>query len=645
MKIKIALTYLFFLTGLLARADTLDIRGRPLDQPIALTPFSRVVEDSTQALSAPEMLAHPEWFGAFDSLHKKSPTGIYWVRTTIRNSGEEARPIILSFSNLSYVDLYGLAGDSLVLRRVAGTFRPAREITPGDGREYFSLSLPPHTVYALNIKVHHIKHYWPNLQFYCQDAPAFRASARHKEMIDQLIFGALGIFFLHTLISWIASFYRPYLWLLLFIVAYGLQSMSLGGYFIDWLTPEAPLTGWLWNIHLVHAGAIGGLLLILDFWKMNERWPELYRLYRGVIVGLTIVSTVSFGIDVLTTNYSLMNTINQLYLAGCIISIIYGLVVIWRGLSRSGRILGYGYILYLSGYGVSMILLVLLKEKALLPSFYLGSFSILSVTLFFSTALKVELLQHEAEKNRVLIQLNELQQQQNQRLEQQVRERTRELLASNHELSHKKIQLEDRNNRIETLIQELHHRVKNNLQLLYGLIRLQLPNIKDTSAKDVLEKNLNRIRAMSIVNEKLGQTDDASLVNLYDFTHETVRHLSTMYDGSGNLDLQFFVARHITVPANFAVPFGLILSELLTNSFKYGLPDNARPAIYLSVSLSGKRQLEFLYHDNGHGYSASTRPENEFSGLSLVKELTRQLHGSMETWYEGGLHYKFLIPV
>jgi two-component sensor histidine kinase len=630
-KVKLYLICLCCLGSFFSQADTLDTHCCRFDKPINLNHWSQVLEDDTQMRTVQQLAAHPDWFISPDSLHQKSPIGIYWLKTAIGNSGEEPKVLILSFSNLSYVDLYEWAGDSLVLSRKGGTFRPVREIHQGDARDFFSLTIPPHTVYTLFLKVHHTKHYWPGLRFYLQDGFAFRASLQKKQMIDLWILGAISIFLLYSLLSWVVSFHRFYLWLVLFIAASGLYSLSMEGYFIDWFTPEAPEAGWLWNIHLIHAGTIGGLLLVIDFWGMKSNWPRLYRLYIIVIIGQVIISLISLGIDLLTGNFHLMNAINLFYMGCCVITAFYGLIVAWPGLSRPGRILGYGYSLYLTGYAVCIILFSLFQERAIMSITYVGNFSILAVIILFSTALKEELHKHEADKNKALLQLNELQQQQNQGLEQLILERTHDL--------------QERNNSIETLMQELHHRVKNNLQLLYGLIRLQLPEIKDRSAKDMMQNNLNRIRAMSIVNEKLFQSGDTSVVNLHDFVLETTQHVSTMYNGRGAVDLQLVIAADITVPVHFAVPFGLILTELLTNSFKYAFPDNDLPAIGLFVSLSEKRQLELRYNDNGKGYSLSTVPKKGFSGLSLVRDLARQLHGSMETWYEDGLYYKFLMPV
>lgn len=592
---------------------------------------SRVFEDSTDALSVSQVFVHPDWFVSPDSLHKRSPTDVYWVKTAVDNNEGSIKMVVLSFSNLSYVELYAYAGDSLVTTRKAGTFRPAREITQGDAREYFTLAIPPHTTYTLYLRVLHTKHYWPTLRFYLEDAFAFGTFLQRKLMIDLWILGAISIFLLYSLLSWIVSFHRFYLWLVLFIAASGLYSLSMEGYFIDWFTPENPLAGWMWNIHMIHLGTIGGLLLVVDFWDMKFRWPRLYRLYMLLVIGQVIVSLVSLGIDLFTGNFHLMNTINLGYMACCVATASYGLVVAWSGLSRPGRLLGYGYFLYLAGYAVCIVLFATFQERAIMPITYLGNFSILAVIILFSTALKEELHKHEADKNEALLRLNELQQQHNLGLEQMIQERTQDL--------------QERNIRIETLMQELHHRVKNNLQLLYGLIRLQLPEIKDHSAKDILQKNLNRIRAMSIVNEKLFQSGDTPVVNLHDFVKEITQHVNTMYNGGRIVDVRLSIPENITVSVHFAVPFGLILTELLTNSFKYALEDNKHPAIGLKVSLSAQRQLELLYNDNGKGYSVSSVPKEGFSGLSLVGDLARQLHGSMETWFEEGLYYRFLMPV
>ncbi len=648
--------YLFcilFYTGMMVAfgADTLDDRRLERGSAISLTPYSEWCEDTTRALTAVDLLRHPEWMQSPGEFHERSRTGIYWVRTAVVNRGEMPLNVGLSFSNLSLVDLYlgrGSGegdGGSTLQHRKAGTFRPAGELQAGDGREWLVLNIPPHEGYTLLLRVYHTKHYWPDLSFYARREGPFRQAMYVHRIIDALIMGAVAILFLYSLLSWLISFYRPYLWLLLFVGASGLYSFSMGGYFIDLLTPGSPEKGWLWNIHLIHAGTIAALILLIDFWRMNQRWPALYKLLKAIILGLGIASLLSFLIDYFTSNYAAMNNLNLLFMTICVVSAAYVMVRAWPQLRRPERILGYGYAIYMLGYFICIVLWAVLHERAMLVTAYFSNIAMLCVILLFSIALKEELRLYEKEKNKALRQLNDLRQEQNLMLEKLVMERTRDLKFSNEALVQKQSQLEDRNQRIETLMQEVRHRVKNNLQLLYGLMKLQLPDISDLPAKEVLMKMISRVRAMSIVNEILYADDDDSLLLLRDFIRETAAHVSMMYDVDQQADLRLDLEEDIAVPANFAIPFGLILTELLTNSLKYTLGGDGRISIDIYLRKAADGWLQFEYRNNICGPSVLPGEEKGFSGLNLVRDLVRQLHGRMESWIAGGWCYRIEAPV
>jgi two-component sensor histidine kinase len=628
--LRLGLYCLLLIISLACRADPGTIILNRFIKKVELSTCLKVYEDTSKRLTLLEVMAHPSWFVEPQQFHRQSPRDIYWAQTTIHNPSDEQRQMVLSFNNLSYVHLYILSGDTLMETRSAGTFQPISQIKEGDGREYFTLEIPGNSTYTLYLQVHHTKNYWPSLRFTLQDVKLFQAIQQRKLLLNLLMLGAVGVFLLYSLLSYFVSFYRLYLWLALYIASSGLYALSMKGYLIDWITPEHPIRGWICNIHFIHAAMIGGILLVSNFWKVKEQQPVLYRLFMFLIAGMILISILSFTLDFFWSNYSLMNMINLFYMGFCTVAASYGLIKIWPTLNRPGRILAGGYILYLLGYIIVIVLFAVLRENAIETTSGFVNLGTLLVIVLFSTALKEELHQDQADKNRVLLQLNELQQRQNEDLERLIQERT--------------YALQERNERIETLMLELHHRVKNNLQLLYGLIRLQLPDVGDPLAKDLLRNNLSRIQAMSIVNEKLFQSGDALMVNLADFGLETVNHVFTMYGEQETPVLHLAITPDILLPVSVAVPVGLVLTELLTNSFKHAFLGDTKPLIRLSGILE-QEMLDIRYSDNGDmEYHPRPNPRG-FSGMMLIRDLVRQLHGSMESWYENGLHYKIKIPV
>ena len=137
---------------------------------------------------------------------------------------------------------------------------------------------------------------------------------------------------------------------------------------------------------------------------------------------------------------------------------------------------------------------------------------------------------HEAAKQAALQELSRLQSEQNSILENKVSERTEELAISNKRLLKQKQLLAERNSKIEILINELNHRVKNNLQLLYSLLSLQLPIVKDGASREILKGNIGKIRAMMLVNQKLFNFEQGRGVGLCEFIGELAAHLQKIYD-------------------------------------------------------------------------------------------------------------------
>jgi two-component sensor histidine kinase len=207
-----------------------------------------------------------------------------------------------------------------------------------------------------------------------------------------------------------------------------------------------------------------------------------------------------------------------------------------------------------------------------------------------------------------------------------------------------KMELSLRNKEKELLVNEIHHRVKNNLQLMYSLATLQLPTISDKKAKDLWQKNLNQLKSMSLVNEKLYNTEGVTSFELKGFIQELVEHFKTLHGDYKNalFDLQF--KGDLTVNADFAVPFGLILSELITNSFKHAGENGSLP-IHIFMERKDSKNLVFNYSDNGKVDDLSLILDKKIGGVSLINDLVRQLEGEVSVSNEKYLQYNFTFSI
>jgi PAS domain S-box-containing protein len=182
----------------------------------------------------------------------------------------------------------------------------------------------------------------------------------------------------------------------------------------------------------------------------------------------------------------------------------------------------------------------------------------------------------------------------------------------------------------ETLLKEIHHRVKNNLQITSSLLRLQLGKVTDAAARQILQESQDRIRSMALVHEMLYRSADLSRV---DFAHY-IRALLEQLFRAHNVDVNRFTFRtripDLILSVDLAMPLGLIVNELVANSLKHAFADRANGSIDVELDAEGGT-YRLLVRDDGIGLDRTALPDTKATlGLQLVRTLTEQLGGRME---------------
>ncbi|MEO8149973.1 MAG: histidine kinase dimerization/phosphoacceptor domain -containing protein [Bacteroidia bacterium] len=214
------------------------------------------------------------------------------------------------------------------------------------------------------------------------------------------------------------------------------------------------------------------------------------------------------------------------------------------------------------------------------------------------------------------------------KLEQTVTERTAQLqqsLSKQYELLNEK----------DILMKEIHHRVKNNLQVISGLLELQSKNLVDETAKDALREGRNRVRSIALIHQNLYQFENLSSIELNRFANDLCNQVQSVFQKP-------HVAIKIEVPPmnldiDTAVPLGLIMNELLTNSFKYAFNSVQDGQIYLKVNLITEGKYELIYSDNGPGLAEGfDTTKSKTLGMQLIHDLSRQIGGTVKYEYKNG---------
>jgi two-component sensor histidine kinase len=205
------------------------------------------------------------------------------------------------------------------------------------------------------------------------------------------------------------------------------------------------------------------------------------------------------------------------------------------------------------------------------------------------------------------------------------------LLKAHHRLYKSKREIEDRISEKETLLREVHHRVKNNLQTVSSLLSLQSRSIEDKKIKSLIKSSQNRVISMAMVHEMLYMRDDyLSKVEYKAYVQELSQYLVRSVKGNkNNIKLNIDIP-DIKLGIDTAIPLGLLINEAITNALKYGIKDDTEGTIHIELKQEDEKGFVLNIGDNGEGFSESITPQTSKSlGLKLIHNLARQLKGSI----------------
>lgn len=197
----------------------------------------------------------------------------------------------------------------------------------------------------------------------------------------------------------------------------------------------------------------------------------------------------------------------------------------------------------------------------------------------------------------------------------------------------------------EILLQEIHHRVKNNLQIIVSLLRLQISSEEDSRLVNMFRECQNRIMAMAFVHEKLYQSHDLTRVVFTQYIRDFAQELSTAFGiKERGIELKTFL-EEIELDINRAIPCGLIFNELLTNAIKYAFPGKKIGEIIIRLQRENQDQISLEVCDSGVGLPSDFDQEAPKSlGLMLVNSLTAQINGKLTIDTSHGTTFKIVFP-
>ena len=189
--------------------------------------------------------------------------------------------------------------------------------------------------------------------------------------------------------------------------------------------------------------------------------------------------------------------------------------------------------------------------------------------------------------------------------------------------------LKNANKEKDFLLREIHHRVKNNLQILSSLLNLQSNYIEDKGALNAIQEGKNRVESMGLIHQKLYTRDDVTAVDMSEYIEQLASNLEDSFS-SENLDLE--IHRDVSISnldVDSAIPLGLIVNELITNAKKYAFEGRSEGSIQVKLWIDDSNRLCLIVQDDGNGIPAVKSSDSTSFGTDLIKILSKKMKGDI----------------
>ncbi len=224
-----------------------------------------------------------------------------------------------------------------------------------------------------------------------------------------------------------------------------------------------------------------------------------------------------------------------------------------------------------------------------------------------------------------------------QRNNQQLKAQQRVLQERQEEINHKNTTLQLLLTEKEWLLKEIHHRVKNNLQVVMSLLNAQAAYLSDEAALSAIQESQHRVQAMALIHQKLYQSEQIARISMPAYIQEVVAYLRDSYNLHQPITFQLDV-ESIELDVTQAVPLGLIINEAITNALKYAFPGGRSGRITVSLHQQKKGTYQLIIADDGVGLPAGYDPEQSRSlGMTLMHGFSQQLGSELTMRSEAGV--------
>ncbi len=531
-----------------------------------------------------------------------------WLRLDITNDSNQSIDKILSYSYplQEVLYLYELGNDK------------THELQHNDSLvPYYKLHFKPHETKNFLIQVRN-RNVSTIVKLEVFKPITFFQHNNHQLLIGMLFIGGIGTLLLYNLFLFYLTQDSSYLYYVVMVMMFTVVALHVNGYvtyFIQGFTLSKTL---LYTILLILAVAM--VFFTKTFLDLPNTSPKIDRTLDTIfiiLVGLYLGNMLDI-IPVVVHRF--IYTVAFGYL------IFVGIYLYKKGKKEA--------LYYLLGWIVLFFstLLIVLRQAGVSDLYdsipYLSYIGVIAEALLFSMALsaRINTLQHEKERATQVLLQHQLMERS--RLEAYAKEKTKDLQRA---LEEKAI-----------LLKELHHRVKNNLQIIISLLRLQADKHNDPRLEAILLESENRMRAISNIHEMLYKEENPTLVDVDEYFQSLIEGIRSGFTHQKNITIS--VACTAKLDMDRAVYCGLIINELVTNAFKYAFEPGQKGKIRVSFRRKGD-SYELVVYDDGKGFD-SVKNIQESLGLRMVQTLVQQqLKGKFYMDGKYGAYFEITFPV
>ncbi len=538
-----------------------------------------------------------------------SPDFNVWIRFKLKNGTNKKLQKILEYDNplTTHIEFYDLEENSKKIKglyfrqndikTVNSTFKI--DLKPNSEKTFYIKANSQITTLIIKLKI------WDYLTF-------FEKVLKHQ-MILALFFGAMFILGIYNLFIFFFTRDMSYLYYVIYIIGIIVHHLLYVGFATIYLLPEYWIEKILELAPIIVAIPIIALALFTKEFLNIKQYSKNYKFLNFYLI-LIPISIIFF---MLTDDYDKhRNTLTMLLLIYLMGLTLYATIK----KNKQAYFILFGWFVFLiSGLTMFLSSAGLFNVYEYFP--YIVEASFVSEATIFSIALANRINSLQKEKDDANRKLILHQQNETKRLSKKVAIRTKDL---------KETLIEK-----ELLLKELNHRVKNNMQTIVSLIRLQADEIENDKLQDILVTIQNRINAMSHLHELLYKQDNISHINTYEYFEILVEEVKDSYDK----DVDIYLDIKTNIKMEQAVYCGLILNELLTNSFKYAFP-NFIGTVDIKLTKE-QNKITLIVKDNGIGFKQSSSYNS--LGLTLVNTLAvNQLKGEISIDTKNGVETKIV---